>query len=307
MKHPIYSLFSLGLIILTSATLAPAQEAAPSKGPPLPFHTIEGVGGGAITPLAYLVNPAPKGQPLGLPAVAFDAISLGEKNLLAFMLTENLFGRVELGYGADRLYLGGLPDAIKNATGVDINRDDVWLHSFDVRVLALPEGSFNSPLPALTVGGQFKFNQGIHQINHSLGGALNGIGYHREWGGDFTVTATKMFTQLGQPVIITAGARESQAANLGFLGFSNDWNATFEGSAIYLPASWALVAYEFRQKTDPYKKIPGLINGEDSWHGFDASWIINSHATLVGGYGIFGNLANSKADNAWWLQVKYEI
>ena len=47
--------------------------------------------------MAYLVNPAPDGQPLGLPAVAFDTISLGEKNLQAFMLTETLFGRVELG------------------------------------------------------------------------------------------------------------------------------------------------------------------------------------------------------------------
>jgi hypothetical protein len=74
-----------------------------------------------------------------------------------------------------------------------------------------------------------------------------------------------------------------------------------------LPTSWLLLAYEFRQKADPYKHIPGLINGEDDWHGFDAAWIINSHATLVGGYGILGRLANSKADNAWWLQVKYEL
>jgi len=28
--------------------------------PPLPFHTIEGVRDGAITPMAYLANPEPK-------------------------------------------------------------------------------------------------------------------------------------------------------------------------------------------------------------------------------------------------------
>ena len=34
------------------------QEAAPvEKGPPLPLHTIDGVGGVVITPIAYLVNP----------------------------------------------------------------------------------------------------------------------------------------------------------------------------------------------------------------------------------------------------------
>ena len=296
-------------IALRSLTPAVAENTPPSKPPPLPFHTIEGVGGGAITPMAYLVNPAPNGQPLGLPAVAFDAIGLGEKNLQAFMLTETLFGRVELGYGADRLGLGTLPDAIRSATGIDIKRDEVWLHSFNARLLALPEGSLDLPLPALTVGGQFKLNDGINTINNRLGHALNGIGYHRDYGGDFTLTASKMFTQLGgHPLILTAGGRESQAANLGFLGFSNHWNTTFEGNAAFLPTSWLLLAYEFRQKADPYgDKLKPLINGEDDWHGFDVAWIINSHATLVGGYGIFGTLANSTANNAWWLQAKYEL
>jgi len=36
---------------------AQAEQPA-TKGPPLPFHTIEGYGGGALTPMAYLVNPA---------------------------------------------------------------------------------------------------------------------------------------------------------------------------------------------------------------------------------------------------------
>lgn len=38
---------------------ATAAEPAPGDGPPLPVHTIEGGGGAAITPIAYLVNPGP--------------------------------------------------------------------------------------------------------------------------------------------------------------------------------------------------------------------------------------------------------
>ena len=45
-----------------------APEPAAKSGPPLPVHTTEGYGGGAITPTAYLVNPGPKGQVFGLPA-----------------------------------------------------------------------------------------------------------------------------------------------------------------------------------------------------------------------------------------------
>ena len=76
------------------------------KGPPLPFQTIEGVGGGGITPMAYLVNPAKEDDFFGKPAVGSTFISLGRKNLDALTITENLFGRIELGFAADRLGLG---------------------------------------------------------------------------------------------------------------------------------------------------------------------------------------------------------
>ena len=49
---------------------AATQEAAPpEKAPPLPVHTIEGVGGGGITPMAYLVNPGDECHVFGKPAV----------------------------------------------------------------------------------------------------------------------------------------------------------------------------------------------------------------------------------------------
>jgi len=63
--------------------------------------------------MAYLVNPAPEGDIFGKPSVAFDMIGLGGKNLDAFLLTENLFGRVEFGFAADDLSLGSLPGAEK--------------------------------------------------------------------------------------------------------------------------------------------------------------------------------------------------
>jgi len=48
------------------------------------------------------------------------------------------------------------------------------------------------------------------------------------------------------------------------------------------------LAYEFRQKPDPYAQIPGLIGHEDDWHGFDAAVILSEQATFCAGYGIFG-------------------
>jgi hypothetical protein len=300
---------------LTTLTVSPYAFADDEeKGPPLPFITIEGQGGGAITPMAYLVNPAAEGDIFGKPSVAFDFIGLGEKNLHTFMLTENLFGRIEFGFAADDLNLGSLPGAIERNTHVDIGRSDVSLYNFSLRGLLVKENANDNELiPAVTLGAIFKTNEGIRSINKDLGGALESIGYGRENGADFTLTATKKLPTafFGKPLIVTAGFRESQAANVGFLGFSNTYKPSFEGSIAILPLDKWLFAYEFRQKASPYDTITlndeVIIGGENNWHAFDAAYIISKHTTLVAGYGIFGNLANADANSNWWLQLKYEF
>jgi hypothetical protein len=290
---------------------APKEEPPPAEAPPLPFHTIEGYGGGAITPMAYLVNPGKPGTVFGLPSASFSNVMMGSKNLQALAVTETLFGRIELGYALDRLGLGSLPSDIKDATGADIETHHLFLHNFNVRGLLVEENQFGLPfIPALTGGVHFKVNDGISDINDRLGGALNTIGYERSNGVDFTLTASKTicgdFT-LKRPLIVSAGLRNSSAAQLGLLGFGDDRQFTFEGNVAYLPTDWLLVAYEFRQKANPYDRIPGLVGDEDNWNAIDVSWIINSHATLVAGWGAFGNIANTNEDGAWWLQFKYEF
>ena len=143
-------------------------------------------------------------------------------------------------------------------------------------------------MPAVTIGAFFKTNDGIRDINSRLGGALEQIGYARENGTDFTLTATKTLPTafFGKPLIVTAGV-QSEAANLGFLGFSDTYHASFEGSVTILPFDRWLFAYEFRQKSSPYGTITinneSIIGDEDNWHGFDAGFIINKHATFGAG------------------------
>jgi hypothetical protein len=302
--------------VANAAGNAPASAPAPEKGPPLPFHTIEGYGGGAITPMAYLVNPGDECTFFGKPAAAMSFVGGGSKNLDALTFTETLFGRVELGYGADRLGLGTLPSAIRNFTGTDIGHSDLWLHTWSVRGLLVKEndpaikdllGGFD--VPAFTVGIHFKYNDSIADISHKLPGALTGIGYTSASSEDYTFTATKTFGTgfFGKPLITTAGLRLSEAADLGFLGFGDTYHATFEGNVAILPWDKVLIAYEFRQKTDPYGEIPGLIGGEDNWNAIDVGLILNPHSTFVAGWGHFGNLVNAEADSAWYVQMKFEF
>ena len=302
---------TFAIFLLASASLY-AEEAATAQAapPPLPFHTIEGYGGGAITPIAYLVNPAADDGVFGLPSAAVSYVTAGEKNLLALTVTETLWGRVELGYGYEKFGIGTLDDDILAATTVDIKRDNVTLQIANARVLVIKENTGGKWVPAITVGAHLKKNTGITEIDDRLGGALTSIGLDDDTGIDYTLTLSKTivgdFTG-GKPFIVSAGVRNGSGAQLGLLGFSDDRETTFEGNIVFIPTSWLLLAYEYRQKTDPYKRIPGLVGKEDDWQAVDVSWLINSHATLVAGWGIFGNLANTEENGSWYLQLKYEL
>ncbi len=152
----------------------------------------------------------------------------------------------------------------------------MWLHNFNVRFLLLKEDTplAGLPLPAVTAGVHFKYNDGINQINQNLCGALNTIGYRRDNGTDFTLTMTKKITTgIGMPIFFTAGLRESEAAQIGFLGFGDAYHTTFEGNVAFMPSKHIVLAYEFRQKIDPYGTIadnqPGdfLIGPEEQLAG----------------------------------------
>ena len=290
-----------------------AIEPTPEKAPPLPLHTIEGVGGIVITPVAYLVNPGPKGTIFGLPSASATYVKANRKNVETLALTETFFGRVELGYGASRFGIGSLVDDVKDLTTIEI-ADSVIVHNVNARVLALPEGSFGLPLPAVTVGASYKYNDGIAEINQKLGGALTSIGYDSDQGVDFTLTATKAFPKVfGRPLLVTGGLRVSKAAQLGYLGFGDKYRPTFEGNIAYGITDWLWLAGEFRGKANPYQQIANPIKGgnliqrEDNWWTVGAAFVINPHASVTVGWGHFGPVLNTDENKAVAIQAKYEF
>ena len=102
-------------------------------------------------------------------------------------------------------------------------------------------------------GSHFQDERRHPQINQKRDAALETIGYAQN-GNDITLTATKTLPNafFGKPLILTAGLRESQGADLGFLGFANQYHTSFKGSIAILPFERWLFAYEFRQKRSPY-------------------------------------------------------
>ena len=120
-------------------------------------------------------------------------------------------------------------------------------------------------------------------------------------------SASKLITALPRPVLVNAGMRYTEAAQIGLFGFTGDYDLVFEGSVVCLVTDRLGVGAEYRQKPDNYKKLPGLIKKEDDWWTLWAFYIVNDHLTVSGGYGHLGDVLNHAANATWGFNVKWEF
>lgn len=290
-----------------------AQTAAKAeKGAPLPLLTLDGVGGVVITPIAYLVNPGAEGTQVGLPSIGATYVNARQKNVESFGFTETFFRRVELGYNASRFGTGSLRSDVLTEAGANIGRDDVWLHSLNARVNLIRENDFGTKyLPAITVGVHGKINDGISEINDNLGGLLSSKGYSRDYGVEFTVTASKAFDVYGHPLILSIGGRATDASNLGYTGYSGKYEFSAEGNAVFGITNWLFAAFEYRQKINQYDPISGarkeLVGEESDWWTIGLAAVVSPHFTVTAGYGHLGTVLNTTENTAWALAAKYEF
>ena len=285
------------------------ETASTSKPPPLPPHTLEGIGGGVITPTAYLVNAGAPGTDIPLPAVSFTYLYVGgEKSSQIFVASQSIYKRLAISYALNRFDLGNLPRTISKATfGAAHIRQDLYLHNINLRGVLIEENSFDCPwLPQVAAGFHFKYNTGIKSINNELGGALDGIGYERHYGFDWTLTASKTIP-IVRPFIFSATLRNGNGSNTGLTGFADNCQWSFEGNAICLVTDWMGVGYEFRQKSNPYDRVPGLIGDEGNWHSIIVAFILTDRLTVAFAWARLGEVGNTDADGAWGVQVKYEF
>ncbi|MGO9587422.1 MAG: DUF3034 family protein [Limisphaerales bacterium] len=297
----------------TNTTTTATAPAAAEKPTPLPLHQIEGNGGIFATLSAYIVNPPRNGEPVGRPSVGFAYVDLGHgQDLEALTLTESPLSRLELGYGFNNFNLGNLPLAVKQATGLNLNESSVELHNFNARFQILKEGEFDQKwIPALTFGAHYKYNDSYNDVNSQLSGTLKAIGVSQNDGVDFTLYASKLFTQLPRPVLLEAGGRATEGVWNGLLGFTDSYNFLFEGNAVVFVTSNLALAAEYKQMATDYKTVAvgntSLIGKASDWWTIDAAYVVNKHLTLAVGYGHFGTVLNNTADGVWGVTTKWEF
>jgi hypothetical protein len=298
------------VLLLILGIFLPAMSE--SQAPPLPFHTVEGNSGVFITPTAYLANPPEEGRMFGKPSFSTSAAFLRDKDFQSFAITENIWGKFEIGYALERIGLGDWPDDVKKIVPT-FDVSEVFLHNLNLRYMFMPEGGLDCEwMPAITFGTHFKWTDGFNKVDEQLSGLCDTIGCDHHWGTEFTLVASKTVTNLlPNPMIITAGLRNGDAVHTGLLGFAGERATTFEGSIIYFLTEKLLFAAEYRQKPDFSDEYSAggmaLVKEENDWWDLCLGYVVNDNVTIAAGYANFGNLLNHKEDSVFAFQVKYEF
>jgi len=259
------------IVLLTAGTIVniPALSHA---GPP--FNDLEGKGGVAFNPLAYVADSTEEGSHLtvkgadiiGKPRFGAWYVNLPDSKIdwTAFGVADTLFKRVELSYGYETINWEDHPTFHKNNIGA--------------KVLLLDENSFGTQfVPAFSIGTVYKTTSAnsLHQLGLPL----------RTTGVDWYAVATKTITQTPVPVIISGGLLSSQEYVTGVLGFHNDRELTGFGNIdIVLPHGF-VVGYEFKQGEqfdDGYKNA-------NYWDAHLA-WLANKNLAIIAAYTYTGNV-----------------
>lgn len=237
-----------------------------------PFVNLEGVGGVAFNPLAYLADSDEKSghlkiadtDVLGLPRFGAWYINLDEVNVdwTAIGVADTILKKVEISYGYESVNQENAAAKHKNNIGAK------WL--------VLPENAFDSPfLPALSIGAIYK-----HTSNAGAGVDASGVDYY--------LVATKLITLLPRPLLLSGGVLSTTGKATGVFGYDEDRSTTgFANIDIILPLN-CIAGFEYKQgaRYSDWKDA-------DDWDAHLA-WSPNDKLTLALAYVNAGDAKGSK-------------
>lgn len=255
-----------------------------------PFNNLEGVGGVAFNPLAYLADSGKEFIKIGdtnvLAKPRFGAwyVNLPDAKIdwTTFGVASTLFKRVEVSYGYEIIAWEDHPTFHKNNIGA--------------KLLLLNENSFNTKfVPAISIGTIYK-TTGNKDLRKA---GLNNL---RSSGQDGYAVATKTINLLPVPVILSGGVLSTQEYVTGVLGFSNKRKFTgFANIDLVLPHG-VVVGYEFKQGARF-----STVQNANYWDAHLA-WMPNKNLTLIAAYTATGDYTGSTRQglgNGFVLSAQY--
>jgi hypothetical protein len=238
----------------------------------VPFNNLEGVGGVAFNPIAYLADCEGDQNRFkvcslavtGLPRFGGWYVNLDSVNVdwTAFGVADTFFKRVEVSYGYETIAQSGASTKHKNNVGA--------------KVLLVQENlNGNKFIPAISVGS-------IYKTVSPTGVGVDDSDF------DFYLVATKLITQLPRPVLLSAGVRSTKGKVTGVFGFDKNRKETAFANLDLLVTDKIVVGYEYEQGA----RFSDFKNA-DYWDAHVA-WLVNKNLSLIAAYVNAGDQKSSK-------------
>jgi hypothetical protein len=320
--------------LLASAMLLPFGQSAFAG---IPLLNIEGEGGGAIVPWAYISNPSADG---GVGAAASMWTWVSDSYTINFWPVAFTIGdSLELGIAYQNLDTSTLRDDLKGdsyaalggAARLDIGMDNVQMVTAHAKYQFLKE---TETMPAMAVSVSYKKAIDVDELDDNLtedvravlgAGApdvLDWMGVDDDSGFEVNLMATKLWkTKI--PVLTAVNLRYTQANQLGFLGFSDDWTLHPEVTLAFLPEPNVAVGIEYRHKPDELKSVNDYLTGQGVIGGFSqlndytfeesdfvdvfAVYFPTPKLSIAAGVANIGNVVHKETNAIWAFNINYDF
>ncbi len=244
-----------------------------------PFNNLEGVGGVAFNPLAYLGgekqseedqkawDKTPIGEVtkyIGKPRFGSWYVNLSDVdiNWFAVGVSDTIADRLEVSYGYNNVNQAGAKTHNK--------------HTIGSKLLVLPENWNDLKfLPAVSVGAIYKITDNV-------------VPGSRNDGWDGYIVASKTITGFLRPIIVSGGGLLTNSYATGVLGYDKQSKATLFGNIDVLLTDHILAGFEYKQGPDFNN-----FKNADYWdvHG---AWLVNKNLTLIAAYTYTGDQKSTK-------------
>jgi hypothetical protein len=255
MKKIVTILLGIGIFLITQVTAF--------AGPP--FNNLEGVGGVAFNPLAYLAGGAEDLAPnVGKPQFGAWYVNLNQAdiNWTSISVADSFFHRLEVSYGYQAVGQQNAPNHIK--------------HNIGAKLLILPENFQDYKfIPAVSVGGIYKHTDKV------LAGTKTD-------GWDVYLVASKLITQLPLPVLVSGGVLGTSSYATGALGYDSGLKSTLFGNIDVVLNKYFILGAEYKQGASLE-----LIKNADYWDAHIA-YTHNKNLTFIAAYTDTGSLTSGK-------------
>ena len=245
-----------------------------------PFNNLEGAGGVAYNPLAYLggskasdpdkadIDKSPIGaitRYIGKPQFGTWYVNLNDVNVNWFAagVSDTIADRLEVSYGFENVNQRDAKSHNKNNVGA--------------KLLVISENINDLQfIPAISVGTIYKNTDNV------LGGKTR----HDGWDG--YVVASKTITQLPLPVIVSGGALLTNSYTTGVFGYDKQSKLTgFANIDVVLPFN-LVAGFEYKQGPDFNN-----FKNADYWDAHVA-WLANKSLSLIAAYTYAGDYKSTK-------------